>query len=794
MDLNPFITPFSKFHETVLGALASKQVPIANPYSLETVGKWFHAFVQTKEPSLTVRVPSFDEASQTSYIEYIILANLLFKTLNKPRVSQFEGTALFDLFKYLSGKKNGDLSLPYRTQQKLHVAFGSDTLLSTTRFSPLFRAEQLLAGVHNNAIFDAFHLFSSITKTNLLEWPVLIDLERDLTIFIARAYQLPSQRLLTVTTKTVNFKNDSQLDDYLTAIRGADFTQLIMYKSPYNSTISSVFRTQLGRARHFEVIFNTRLHYFDIKASEVVLRPSEIHAVSESEVQPLLDSVQVVTTDHRKDLYEKLINLKDAWAGFDNRFKTPFPAKWLMCINPDRHVDYWIARYRMDFPAVHDMLLQGVEEIIRELHKLNWPALLKSENARASVIVPNSTLYSEVVTSFRNYCQGLFQRVIDPVELMRGEGITDDIIVLDPFNITMLSNLTHLTKKYKIKIIVPDILYYTHIPYLKYHIARHQFDPAVLGLRSVLDANYKQSETAWHANRKHVLTTIREGSNAYLSSIGVNKDVVIDEREPEVDFIPEGSLEHEISERAGEKEARLKSENVRLILVKTTLGTEYSFNPSTKVLFRDLGYLLTGSAALLEPGMQFIPLGEITTDLDRQTLVNKLASMPQQALSWKEQLKERSTSVTHLYNLLQKQGLSISLNRFSQNWQENDYNQLTGEFHLPRSYKDWTIVCQYLNIVEIERAWDCHRCRANQNAIKRAYTQILQLLSDYETFGVNTDDHILEQVTAIFQAETGMSDVDPDQERLAHARSVVRSITANLALHEISTVKQISNG
>jgi hypothetical protein len=667
-------------------------------------------------------------------------------------------------------------------------------LVSPTRFYPVFLTDQLTSGEHNHAIFDAFHLFSAIVRNKVIQRPVLIDLHKELSLLVTRAYKPALQRLLTVATKTSEFKDDKELDDFLTINRNSDITHTLVYKSPYNSSISSVFKSQFSRARQFEIVFGTRLQYFEIRTSEVVLRPFEIVQDTESDVQPLLDSVYVVNTGHLKDLFEKLAALKEAWTGIRNRFKTPFPAKWLMCINTDQDVVWWLARYRKDFPAVQGSLRQQVEEIIRALHQLSWTSLLKHESPTAFVIVPTSNFYSEVVTSFRNHCQGLFQRVIEPADVLQGAVTAEEVIVLDPFNITMLSNLTHLTLRYKFKIIVPDVLYYVHHPYLKYHLARHQVEPALLGLRAVLDTNYKQSQSDWHTTRKRVLATINDHTASYFKSIGVVQvDYSVEPEEAEPDFVADTSLEHEIAEQTSEKEARLIDPEIKQILV-TTDGKEYNLPPSARVLFREVGYLLNGSAAVLEPGMQFIPLSEITTDLDRQTLINKLASMPRKARSWKEQLKERTDSGAQVYNVLQKQGLTISRKRFSQNWQENDNDVTTGEFHLPGRYQDWAIVCQYLNIDEMERAWDCHRCRANQNAIKRAYAQVLQLLSDNESFGVNTDEDVLERVLAIFQTETGMQDIASTQDRLAHARSVVRSITASLTLHEIRTVKKLTYG
>jgi hypothetical protein len=779
-----------------MDALASKQTSIANPYALETIGRWFHKFLETVEPSVTVRVPAFEEGSQPVCLEYLTYANLLFKILNKPPITTVNGTALFDLFRYVSaGKRSGDLSLRFTQRNNLHIRYGTDTLVSSTRFYPVFLTDQLTSGEHNQAIFDAFHLFSAIARNNVIQRPVLIDLQRDLTLLVTRGYKPASQRLLTIAAKTSEFKNDKELDEFLTSIRGSDITHTLIYKSPYNTSISSVFKSQFTRARQFEIVFGTRLQYFEIKTNEVVLRPFEIIQDAESDVQRLLDAVHVVNTGHPKDLFEKLAALKEAWAGIRNRFKTPFPAKWLMCINADQDVAWWIARYRKDFPAVQGSLRQQVEEIIRALHQLNWTILLKQENSAASIIVPTSNFYSEVVTSFRNYCQGLFQRVIEPTDVLRRAAIAEEIIVLDPFNITMLSNLAHLAQRNKFKIIAPDILYHVHHPYLKYHLARHQVDPALLGLRSVLDTNYKQSQSNWTIDRKRVLAIINNHSAAYFKSIGVaQKDSPLEPEDDDPDFVSDITLEHEITEQFNDKEARMMDHEVKQIFVVTTEGKEYDLLPTARVLFRKVGYLLDGFATVLEPGMQFIPLSEITTDLDRQTLVNKLASMPLQARSWKEQLKERTDSGTPVYNLLQKQGLTISHKRFFQNWHENDNDAAAGEFHLPRSYQDWAIVCQYLNIDEMERAWDCHRCRANQNAIKRAYAQVLQLLSDNQSFGVNTDEAVLERVQAIFQTETGMQDVVSTQDRLAHARSVVRSITSNLALHEIRTVKKLTYG
>src|SRR5690606_38669694 len=128
---------------------------------------------------------------------------------------------------------------------------------------------------------------------------------------------------------------------------------------------------------------------------------------------------------------------------------------------------------------------------------------------------------------------------------------TEEIIVLDAFNVTMLSNLAHLTKRYKIKIVVPDFLYHIHQPFLKYHIAKHQFEPSLLGARSIMDDTFALSDADWSKKRRYVLSGIRASLNKYRKSVGVedDRDTDVDEDiEPDgfSDFVSDPMLEHEV--------------------------------------------------------------------------------------------------------------------------------------------------------------------------------------------------------------------------------------------------------
>lgn len=601
-----------------------------------------------------------------------------------------------------------------------------------------------------------------------------------------------------MSAQTSEFQQDEELDAFLTTLSGSDVKSALFYKYPYNANISSIFRTQLRKARQFELIFGTRLHYTKIDKEDILLRPYEIHQGSEPDIMPLLNNLEVIQTAHSKDLYTKLTELKDVWRGFENRFKTPFPARWLMCINQDHACEYWITQYHRDFPSVQGTIRQDVESIIRQIHELNWPKALGNFNLKASAIAPGSFFFPEVTTMFKRYIQNLFGAVVEFEDVINGTIESDEVIVLDAFNVTMLSNLAHLTKRYKIKIVAPDFLYYIHQPFLKYYIAKHQVDPTLLGARSIIDSTFARADADWSQQRRHVLTGIRTTLRKYHKSVGVEDDgeFAIDEDvEPDgfSDFVSDPMLEHEVVTLVNDRQTTRSPDLNERILISTLSANEYSLLPSTKVLMQERGFLLNATASVLEAKMLFVPVTQVTKNIDAESLAVKLSTMPPDALKWKALLKGRCKSVDQSFSILKKQGLTVSVETFSNEWQRADEYEAKGEFHLPRSYKDWVIVCQYLNIEETDRAWDCRKGRAHQNALKRAFVEVIKFLNEEGAYGVNLDDYVLERIASIYEKETGQSSTD-GLDRISHARSVVKSISKNFILEEINTVKTLNYG
>ncbi|HEV8514874.1 MAG TPA: hypothetical protein VGQ59_16430 [Cyclobacteriaceae bacterium] len=771
-----------------MDALASKHLTVSNSYALSTIGRCYYSFLESDQTSLSLKVPAFDSGDQQCYTEYILYSDLLFKLLNKQKAFDFANSALFDVFRYLDARnKSSDFSLPFNKIDNANLRFGQDTVLSPQRFFPVFNVQQISSTLYNEPVFDAFHLFSAVAKHRVINHPVLIDLEKDLTIFVSRSFHTPSKKLLTKAIAGASFRDYEQLDSFFTSLRVLDVSKSIFYKYPYASNISSVFYTELKSSRKFELSFGTRLQYQEIKANEVFLTPSEIYDEAEGDVSKLLGGIEVVETGHSKELFIKLVDLKESWKSIENHFKTPFPAKWLMCVNTTKDVSYWQKQYYLDFPGVQRSLRQDVDEVIKMIYDLDWSSSFLASPLVADAVLPSSALYREATSSFRFRMQESFNAVIDFDDLLNGKATDSEIVVLDPFNVTMLSNMVHLTNRYRIRTIVPDFLYYAHQPFLKYLIARHQYDAVLLGARPRVDTNHETLAAKWKSKKSELLLEIRTKIKKYRSVyLGEQNEEI--EAEPPVDFSFDPLLEHEVASLLAERESR-SVENNYDILITTENGAELTLKPKTKVLLEERGFLLTTNACVLEKDMRFVPLGDVTANLDRESITNKLSSMPPKALKWRDSLKEKTRSATQVYSLLKNSGLSISLGWFESEW----LGTPEGTILLPRGYNDWAIVCGYLNIEDVERAWDCYKCRKNENAMKRAYSSIINYIAPKDAFGVNVDEDVLEHVASLYENHTGILSADSGKDRISNARSIVNGISKNLLLHRVTVIKRLNH-
>jgi DNA-binding ferritin-like protein (Dps family) len=98
-----------------------------------------------------------------------------------------------------------------------------------------------------------------------------------------------------------------------------------------------------------------------------------------------------------------------------------------------------------------------------------------------------------------------------------------------------------------------------------------------------------------------------------------------------------------------------------------------------------------------------------------------------------------------------------------------------------------------LNIKEGNEAWRSHKCREDINSLKRAYKEVITYLNSNGFFGSNVDDSVLEHVVDIFESVTGVTDDEDPNERLETAKSIIRDITKELSLQEVTDIKLIQH-
>lgn len=781
---------FLQIHEIVLGALDSRQIKYEPKQILQIVGEWFYKFLNSKEERLSLKVPYFSEDLIGPVVEYLTYLDLLTKLLQSQRPLQFEGTALFDFFRYNHNDKSSDCYLRFDRSQNSTLFFGEDTIVSQNRLLPVFKYEQLNANF-NNAIDDAFHLFTSLASSKIVNRPILIDVQSNLSLWISKSLNFGSSKLLSSSISSVSIKNDDELGNALDELESRDIKRTIICKYPFHSNIDSrIYSEFKGRSKQFEVTFKTRLYYDEISKDDIVLVVDELGEFRNESIFNYLRSFKVVATSHSAELYLELQDLKSEWRSSNfNRYKNPFPAKWFMCIHQKEELLFWKNQYQLDFPEIKGILLSRVLKIIELLYELNWSEKYLQANKSTVVMISRSNLFREVLDSFKTQLSAKFQTVEYLEEAMPLQaGLKNEVIILDSFNTLLLSNIGRSVKEANLNVVTPDFLYYNHQPFVKYHIAKYQYEALINGSRSLFDQSHSQNLKYWTEQRAKLLKEIVQELNSYRKNYlqpviaePRDGDLALEENEDSI------LLEEEVIDLISERERSLTDvKSSADITVKTDEGNEFILKPNSKVLIEEKGYILNTRASVLKAGMYFLPLSEVSRIVVESKLEEKMASIPKNALSWKQSLYSRHQVQSNLFRSLENQGLSITERTFNNDWLNQKFDS-NDEFHLPRSFRDWKIVCDYLKIDEVAEAWRFHKCHGDLRSLKRAYSELIVYLNDESNYGFNVDTKVLEKVAEIFELNTGIKE-DP-LERLQIAKSVIIEITKRFDLQKIVHVK-----
>jgi hypothetical protein len=773
--------------------LNSKGLTGVNSRLLSIVGRWYHNFLSSKVPAMTLRVPFYDKKDDLHLLTYLSQLDLLYKIAGSLPAGGHAGLALFSVRDYRAAdshyKKTGTFSWPFLRSAGRVLFFENGIKVSNDRFLPLFPIEEIHA--QKEAINSAFDLFKVIARKNQITFPVTIDPARSITLLITETLPLPQRQLLLEQMQTDIFKDNARLrNDLLDNLQEKDIDRTISYKYPYHSNIPSAVRNEFSdKPKQFTLVMQPRFCYQEIAPQDVQLIPEEITSAPLDTIFELLDSFAIIDDQAPQFMAIALKQFKDDWRSAQlNPFIAPFPIKWFLGIHSGKPLDHWTGLFKKDYLGISPRLLADALKLVAMFHELDWIAGIPIER-NAVAVLPRSQMFQEHGHSLRNHLLSKFQEVVFIDDDLTGFGKKAHLWIFDAFNIPFLSNLPLTLSHTQIKVPVPTIAYQINQPFIKFLLVNYRYQALFGGAREQLRPINDQHIGLWNEKLKLLLKELRKQSREYQRSSGLQE---IDEKEDIVPLI-ESELAADLSkaemvDSVLQREARLKYKSVvpELLITKAN-GRIERLRSDAAVLIKENGYLIRTVAGMLTAGTVFATVSEVTHQLQAEQIVDRLTSISDKARRWCEELHQLNLLYNDLYDRLCSEGLSISPKQFEEHYLYS--GSMPQDFHLPRSKNDWHIVSRHILIEDAQNAWMVHKCRKDLNSLKRAYKAVIELLAKSSSFGINVSDDVLEQVGQILDE---VKDLELNAKDRKHdALSLISEINRKIELTKITEIKEI---
>lgn len=776
---------YDRMHEIVLTVLDEQRFVIdKDDPTFFVIGSWYHKWLLAELPELSLKVPSYNKESIGPLLEYMYWLDVLIRLLNTKPLNNIHDRALFDIKKYQAAdnyyRRNNDFSIAYlRTRARTHY-FDQGVAISADRFVPLFSADQISG--HNNLIADLFCLLFVIGKTNLIPHALALDLDKDLALIIKETAQDLNDRSFIKTIHTDEFRydhdlRDKKLDDLLDFAVNRCLILTYPYHVDVSSTVINEFR---GRSKIFRIELSNRFCHEEIDPNQIVLTNAELGIGGGNDLINVLESYKIFETNCEPQLIIALRDLKKEWnLSRFNIFTTPFPVKWLMCVHQGHNLDFWKEQFKKDFSEVSGKLLADTFSIITAVYQLNWIGNFLPYDPAGSLLIPRSTLYPDVISSLKEHLIKDFAYIgysEEAVQLLEKGG---KVYFIDPFNVILLNNISLNGDAENLKIVVPDFIYYTYQPFVRYIALRYYFEAWTGGARERLDSAHPQMLEQWKLLSEEMMNTAKKE----LKHFNTKKSIKEDEKQQpeELDILPDLSRS-ELLEHIASKERRTYERVLPAkIQITTSSNKQLILRPQTPVLINENGFLIRTIAAVLESGSLFVPIDEIVKNMDLKKMIDRLVTLSDRAKNWHQHLKALNELETGLYDSLKSNGLSISKNTF-----EKDYlipSDSADDLHLPRAKNDWTIVCERLGIDDRQTAWNAVKCRENMNQLKAIYLRIIELMVATGSFGINVSNVVLDQISGML-SELPDSSTNEKKDAIA----LIAEISGKINLEKIEEI------
>ncbi|GAA4786075.1 hypothetical protein GCM10023231_12480 [Olivibacter ginsenosidimutans] len=739
-----------KIHSTVIEVMKDRGsfVP-EQEVLLSLIGSWYHKWLTLGGEELVLKIPYYHKEIMPSLIEYHYWLDLLIKIMAVSKVSDLSDSCLFDVRTYRLADRTKryqtEFSIEYRSSNSRLHRFDKDINVSVDRFLPLFTRDQING--YKEIVANVFDLMKAMGRENLIPYAVKFDLENDVTLFVKQTTEHFSEKAFAKMLCTEDFRNDDdQRDAVLDALLETDIRRCIVFTYPYHVDVSSAVVNEFrGRSKICRISLSNRFAHTEVEAQELILTRAEIGFGKQDDILNVTDRFSIKKTGCGAELITGLRALRYEWnvAKF-NSFSNPFPVKWLLCVHPGYTVDQWKVQFKNDYPDISGQLLLDCWRIIELVYEVNWIDRFLPTDQNATLVLPKSTIHNEVIFSLQEQLNTRFKDVIFADEIDQELIVNGRVYLLDPFNVILLNNITLCGNPENFHIVVPDFLFYTYQPFTRYLALKYHFDALTGGLREHLDERFPECSSQWKTLSETVLRSSKKELREFNSILAINDE---EEQMDNPSGIVADLSAAELVERVVAKERKSIERTTPEHLYIHTSTRKLVLRPNAPVLINQNGTLIRTIAAVLDTNVLFVPLDDVIKNMDLKLVVDRLVTLSDDARNWHQNLKSLEEKDVHIFDRLKQQGLSISKQTF-----EKDYlygNRSLGELHMPRAKRDWVLICERLRIKDSLTAWNVVKCREDINLLKSVYSEIIALMIDTGSFGVNVSDRVLDQITAL---------------------------------------------
>ena len=780
---------FGNIHNVIIDAFGEAVEPFEKS-KLEIIGKWYFNFLISQQENLSLILPEFDIDLSKVALNYLRLFAVTFNLFNKEKLEDFEDCCLLDVFKYKPTINEINIDkfiLSFTEQNEKTIIWSNDTYADHNSFLPIFKKNQLKSTHELNVIYYTFNLFQSIRKHKLINYPVLLDFEKDINLVFdsfknANSKSKPNFYCSELNIELENSLNDGEAADLEERLKKRNITNRISIKYPYSKK-PHLFLTSLG-VKRLNLEFNNRFFYKEPEEQDIILTTEEFNQ-SKKDINLSVLDYHIVNTGHTKSLFELLDTFRQNWIGLDlNKFIAPHPKYWLLFINQSLPKEEWVKQFKISYPSIANKpIINDVEAIISELHDLNWIVDGLKEYSNPQIIFPNlkglrSKRLSWAFTNFREYILSENPKAtfIDSTDSIVLEN-DSKYIYLNAFDLIGLSN--YKIRLESCKVLTPDFMYFGYQPWIKYHVFKYKSSALVEGARSHLDIDYEKNKTCIELAQKELIEVIKSDIKNYRSKY---EEKEIEEEPSELISTKSEDLELLPSEEIDIPDSN--SRNIQEIKVITTGGEEVLFRSNESVLIqRD--FIRSVPAKVLQTGDLFIDIPSFTTIINDDNFINKLSQQPERTKTYQNELYSKGENI---YEALRNRGFShSSKSYFIERYLISKHNISEENHIIPIRKKDWKIICGLLSIEDNERdlAFIAYYGRKKQNRLKELYKLILNLYIENNNLQSPESPEFLERVESIVQTYEDIFPKNDNHNLSDIAESVASNVKHSIEFKEI---------